>query len=1697
MSTTINRVASFENISQNIKNNVLDTTNNTTNITALDTNSADVESVDLDSVFADVHNTFNPDNKVSISSSKPHQDAMKGDSRYQAPTSNTIQGDKTYQAPSRTTTAPNQNPTPDTMKGNPRYQASSQASYSSKTTTNETSISSSSPTQDTKEVNPNYQTSSQVSYSSRATTSGVSMSSTAATGVAASFSKGSSSNNDGVSVGTAGVGILSNSSSIAGGVSINGQGSGDNYNYGENTVYDTTNMVLTPNGTLSVGGIDLTQLTEEDFESLIGSMNQEEYDNFIKGIEDYYQVQIDILTDILEKEDTNGNKGLNEQLDEVNKVVMIIKSSAEANSRYGASENPSTIAVTLFKNQLESVGVNSYEELLVKQSDLQNKVNEATEAIKACKNAKDSAKYDYLGYLDEYNKYEYHKITQEELDSLEKDSNYHNPADNPITNILANVSSIGKKITNRATFIPEFLRDDSVQTDPKAPSFSYTAYQKKHPDVSPMEFIQMVEAKYPGGYYRIIGIPNTEDVRALAAASDKYPEMAKTYSYLYEKDPKRAEQYLKECKYEINNIKGQLEAEAFLELLAEKDGNSDDAWEWACNALNIHEKGVNDGIETFFRGLYHAGEAKFTGAQKLLEAHGFDINVYENRTMDVSEYRNMYILWALMSKEDKQNKLKVIKEDGSLVDPNSIIDFSKEYTGSILSYDYEISQGIGNMIPSMMLSAVNPALGSVAMGVSAGGNSYHGAMIEGHSYISSFLYGVFSGSSEAITERIFGGLPGLSDVQVTGLKTYLQSMIKEGNQEMIQGIMDAAYKYSFMGEELPTTKEEWEEFALDIVKQGAYGAITAGYMNVPSVVGGTITVRKFNEYMEANNVSKTEQQAAIDAIRKSDPELAKMTDEAIIVNFGMNVAAQVDLQRIQKALDCDKNTAFAIMQHKLSSADAIKLVERVKSGTSIEEALNQLKESSNQVSEEKGADTSSTSTEGEINDNTLEQINEYIKIKSVTPKEQQWALDQIRQQNSDLKNLPDDIIKSEYPYLFIEQLEISIKVSLGIHEEIAKIMVQNNTSEEIATYMYENNIESVEEALAQLEDKEINIFPTSTQEGEITIEEPSIVDDEVTRAFIKQYLQDSNTEIPPGVNSELAEFLERFKNDPTATEPILPESLKNYFNEVIIEAFFGGEEEYQEFKRIVNNRKKRYEEKLNPEYTIGDLAYDNAMLCTAFPAPQEVCAYLETVIQELNGWKSNGTYPKSDGIRTIEYIEKVIQDASEMEILPQVMIDSFQQQLDASREAYINHQKTNFVSYLQNSEFDAVIAPNGDIEIRGLEPNSKYNLEITWLLSGWPMKLYFTVRTDENGVGKSFDLNNNNCNNILNDEIDFSSKSVITLEYSESRVHGETNKGYAKQSPFYAIMSCSPGGYFGINQGIFSKANDFFHEILEGKLPIKIDEYKLNQLQEIVRKYIPGLSDADIIAYLKKLDSEGACSHTATINQFILQIYNKPDLFRQIFGYDLYRKSESGEKILNGDLLLADYYTYLNRDNKEIFDFDGNNVTYTDPKTHSGQVYSDANNFEEFLNWKLEQSGSDVRIRVKNSLVAESNYQKDFTQLSQILHDGIHNEGNSYKLSFHVDYDKGEKLTMYKYNPNTGLCDLKITTDEWFNNLGDSDYESGLSESHQSGHAVTIIDASPEGIYVQSWGKLYFIPFESLPNSEYYISKFVIEQTDP
>ena len=162
------------------------------------------------------------------------------------------------------------------------------------------------------------------------------------------------------------------------------------------------------------------------------------------------------------------------------------------------------------------------------------------------------------------------------------------------------------------------------------------------------------------------------------------------------------------------------------------------------------------------------------------------------------------------------------------------------------------------------------------------------------------MYGVFTGTSEAITERILGGLPGLSDVQVTSLATYAKACVSEGFQESFQGVMDAVYRASFMGEELPTTAEGWEEFGKDILKQGIYGAVTAGIMQSPALATSLYGKFQYNQIMNQNNISKADQKAAIKYLKDNDTtgKFEGMTNDKIKLQYGNEILA-VALQNIK------------------------------------------------------------------------------------------------------------------------------------------------------------------------------------------------------------------------------------------------------------------------------------------------------------------------------------------------------------------------------------------------------------------------------------------------------------------------------------------------------------------------------------------------------------------------------------------------------------------------------------------------------------------------------------------------------------------------------------------------------------------------------------------------------------------------------
>lgn len=605
------------------------------------------------------------------------------------------------------------------------------------------------------------------------------------------------------------------------------------------------------------------ELTAEDIAAMEGSLSQEEYNQFTKGIEDYYQKEIDFIDDVL-----NGKDGINAQLDNVKEAKRlldeIIISSA---SMYYDENNPdqdlSEVIAEKYPLYLEQAGVKSYKELVELEKELKDTKAQLESTLNMTYNLQASAKYDYLAYLKDYNDYSENEITQADIDDLDKYKS------NKVLHWEAEMGG-GKY------------------------EYDYKKYVEDHPGVTPAEFVRLIEKSNPDKEYIVKGVNNLEDIQTMIEIEEKYPDLAKKYSFLYEQDPESAKQYLKDIKYELNNFKGQLAAKEFLDTLAEAGDDEDAIDEAIYNEFGVHVKGVEDGLDTFFKGLYHAGEGLLG---------------IENRTMDASEYEKMYILQALSSKKSKQ-ELGLIDENGKATDQNAIIDYSKEYTGPFLSNNYEISQGIGNMLPSVLLSMVNPAAGSIALGVSAGGNAYHDAMIRGADYTSAIIYGLVTGSSEAISERILGGLPGLSEVQVTGWGSLLNAMRKEANQEMFQGVFDSIFRAQLLGEPLPSNWDEFKDYALDIGKQGLYGAITAGYMQLPSVAIFSIKLNSANIAIQNSNITVEETLEAIQQLKQQYPELAQLSDNEIKVKYKSLLIAQVKVNQVNKASTPEERVAI-------------------------------------------------------------------------------------------------------------------------------------------------------------------------------------------------------------------------------------------------------------------------------------------------------------------------------------------------------------------------------------------------------------------------------------------------------------------------------------------------------------------------------------------------------------------------------------------------------------------------------------------------------------------------------------------------------------------------------------------------------------------------------------------------------------------
>ena len=308
---------------------------------------------------------------------------------------------------------------------------------------------------------------------------------------------------------------------------------------------------------------------------------------------------------------------------------------------------------------------------------------------------------------------------------------------------------------------------------------NYSRYCREEEAMSPLEFLQKVKEYCYFEPSSMTGVDEDtyERLKQIANLSEENPDLAKMYNYLYDtKGEEEANKYLEIIEPQLNQMEGQKKATEFLNSLStDENGNYNmtDIW----NHLQTFGKGFGDGVESFGQGL-----------SNLLNSTG---------EYSPDDYETMYILQALYEK------------------------------GGILANNYELSQSIGNTAPSVLIGMLTtPMIGSTVMGLSAAGNAYNGALAEGYSTPQALTYAVFTGASETLTERLLGGIPGLSDIQVTGLRTLLQSMGREGVQEGTQEVLDSAFRQLIFQEEI-----DLDELINQCGKSAVYGALSAGFFS--------------------------------------------------------------------------------------------------------------------------------------------------------------------------------------------------------------------------------------------------------------------------------------------------------------------------------------------------------------------------------------------------------------------------------------------------------------------------------------------------------------------------------------------------------------------------------------------------------------------------------------------------------------------------------------------------------------------------------------------------------------------------------------------------------------------------------------------------------------------------------------------------
>lgn len=294
------------------------------------------------------------------------------------------------------------------------------------------------------------------------------------------------------------------------------------------------------------------------------------------------------------------------------------------------------------------------------------------------------------------------------------------------------------------------------------------------------------------------------------------------------------------------------------------------------------------------------------------------------------------------------------------------------------------------------------------------------------------------------------------------------------------------------------------------------------------------------------------------------------------------------------------------------------------------------------------------------------------------------------------------------------------------------------------------------------------------------------------------------------------------------------------------------------------------------------------------------------------------------------------------------------------------------------------------------------------------------------------------------------------------------NQFYNKSFNLYRA-NLSQYSYYGADQGVVRE--------------LAISPYKniplYMKLENTVKRYYPNMSKSTIRSFLRSINVKGICSYATVANEILMKFNGKEDLFRQYFGFDMYRY-EKGKKVLNDELILTDLYCYANQYNDKVVQrtVHKGKYRYSVAEDDSGQIgmsYSSGKSSALINSW-IQSKGmnanwySSIMYSCQNRGTTLQAGKNITTKIREALV-----KGHTVELDVFSDNKKPMTLILYSTtgNPAENVC---------------------LSGDHAYGHSMMITGVTESGdLIVSSWKNEYIIKWTELEKVAITINESYIE----